>query len=341
MKINCYEGDCGDSRYFYLNKGKDISLQGNVKGNHYTFYTSNYENDKEVVHEKFELVKDGNDFSGTWTNNGGKPLTVKLSVIDIKHVKNKFDQYPAVQNLKDDNPYDYLRSSGLNFIQDSVVKYKDKEIDWFHETHSDVPFFSLGNGFSKDVKDRINPMLEDKRITEALNSLGCAGRWGDGEIDYTITVGYLDENLLGFYVFTNYDCGGAHPDFGGEGTLLDLHNGNSYELDDIIAFDKSVTSEKQSGFDTFSAYRTNFFAPQLMALQKTINKIDTYRKEDECDYMNTDIWTFPSWNFTEKGIEFTPSFARVARACEEPFLIPFSKLAAYKNAKFPYKFPVK
>ncbi|MNR41055.1 hypothetical protein D3C85_1594000 [compost metagenome] len=58
--------------------------------------------------------------------------------------------------------------------------------------------------------------------------------------------------------------------------------------------------------------------------------------DDPCDYTDEEYWDFPSWNYTEKGIEFTPIFYRAARSCEEPYLVPFEKLKKYKNPKFPY-----
>ncbi len=40
--------------------------------------------------------------------------------------------------------------------------------------------------------------------------------------------------------------------------------------------------------------------------------------DDDCDYSDTEIWKFPSWYLTDKGLYLGPGFARVARACEYP-----------------------
>ena len=49
-------------------------------------------------------------------------------------------------------------------------------------------------------------------------------------------------------------------------------------------------------------------------------------------------WGDEKWIYTEKGIEFTPSFPHVIRCCTETYLVPFEKLKKYKNPKFPYPF---
>ncbi|MOA51998.1 hypothetical protein D3C78_1752160 [compost metagenome] len=40
--------------------------------------------------------------------------------------------------------------------------------------------------------------------------------------------------------------------------------------------------------------------------------------EVECAFSDPQLWDFPSWYFTAKGIYFDPIYPRVARACEGP-----------------------
>jgi hypothetical protein len=228
----------------------------------------------------------------------------------------------------------------MEFKQDSVSKFHGKELIWYSEKHCYSPFFRLGNYFSEKSKSVINPILNTIQIQNSLAQLGCSSRFeyntGDG-IEYTVKINYLNENLLGFNIFSSWFCGGAHPDFGGQGYLLDLNNGKEYEIDDILAFDKTVTNEKQGGFDAYSAYRQNFFAPKIFELINNYTQL-TNDAERDCDYTDLEIWNFPSWNITEEGIEFTPSFYRAARACEDSFLVPFESLKQFKNPKFLYNF---
>lgn len=337
MRISCYnDTDCSDTRYYYKKVLKDIVLEGSKKGNHYTLGTSKY-NETEA-REAFDLqLQPDQSFTGTWTYKG-KKQPVKLKPIDTALIKNPYKTVKAISENIQSDPYEYLRSASLSFIRDSVTKYKDKELVWLHEKGSDMSFFRLGNGFSPVQRKKINAVLDDVHITEAMNQLTCSGPWG-GTIDFTVTVNYLDEHLLGFHIFSSWNCGGAHPDFGGTGYLLELNTGKQFELDDILAFDASVTTEARSGFDKYSQYRNDFFAPKLMALMIKIHGFEKPAGEDDCDYTDQEIWDFPSWEFTESGIQFTPIFGRAMRACEDAYLLTFDQLSAYKNPEFPYPFP--
>ena len=123
--------------------------------------------------------------------------------------------------------------------------------------------------------------------------------------------------------------------------MIDLNSGKNYELDEIIAFDKSVTTEIESNFESWVKYRKEYFAPQLYTI---INSEHHFEKpydsdEDPCDM--TDLshwWGDVTWIYTKNGIEFTPSFNHAMRACAESFLVSFEKLKSYKNKKFPYPF---
>ena len=122
---------------------------------------------------------------------------------------------------------------------------------------------------------------------------------------------------------------------------MDPVTGKNYEIDGIIAFDKSVTTEKEGGFDKYSDYINKYFAPKLFAL---VNTEQHFKKpkdtnEDPCDMTELDLWKYILWIYTEKGIIFTPSFEHYRKGhCQEDFLVPFEKLRKYKNPKFPYQF---
>jgi hypothetical protein len=201
----------------------------------------------------------------------------------------------------------------------------------------------LGDGFPEEVKNIINPVLNKFQCDNVLNQLGCSSgfEYSKGKnIEYKIDINFINDNLLGFNTFSSWYCGGTHPDFGGQGTLLDLKSGEEYTIDDILAFDKSVTVENSSNFTKFSSYRALFFAPKLYQI---INKTEFFQKPDSdegdvCDYTSLEIWNFPSWNFTEDGIEFTPIFDRAMRSCEASFLVKFEDLKKYKKDSFPYNF---
>lgn len=321
--------------YFYQNSLKDILLEGKKTKNTYTFEFA--EKTDDTTTEQFTLTKAKNNFTGTWKNS--KDKTAKVSLVPLPISKYQ----PANSSIKIENTLDWVKLNYMEFKQDSISKYQDKEFIWYSEKHCNSPFFRLGSPFSEKIKATINPVLNSIHVNQTLSQLSCASLfyYNDGNgIENTITIGFLNANLLGFQMFSSWYCGGAHPDFGGNGYLIDLNNGKQYEIDDILAFDASVTTEKKSGFESFSTYRNEFFAPKLLEL---INETEHFVKpkddsEDYCDYTEIEYWQYPSWNFIEKGIQFTPYFYRAARSCEAPFLVPFEKLKKFKNSEFPYIF---
>lgn len=338
MRISCYnDTDCGDTRYYYKKMLKDIVLEGNRNGKHYILRTSEYGTEPR---ETFDLNEQADhSFTGTWSA-GNKKLPVKLQPLrktDVRTVP-AFVKNSDNEGLSD--PYEYLRASNLLLVRDSVIRYKNKEFVWFREKASDMSLFRLGNGFSPEQLKKINPLLDEIQLTEAMNQMSCSGFSG-GSIDFTVNISYLDEHLLGFRIFSSWFCGGAHPDFGGQGYLLELNTGKQFDLDDILAFDTSAVSEARGGFDRFSDYRNNFFAPKMLELMTQAQGFEKPKEEeeDQCDYTDTEIWDYPSWEFGEEGISFTPIFGRAMRACEEAFLLTFEQLKAYKNPKFRYSFP--
>jgi hypothetical protein len=325
-----------DIRYFYKNSLKDIVLSGVRNGSKYIFKFEQ----NDIIVEQFDLIKSSeNVFEGNWKDKKGLHFTIKLIPFDkATFLKNNPTKLALNQSIG--NAFDFLKASLIQFKLDSSVVIKGKTFDWFSEKHCNAVYFRLSKGFTEAVKTKINPVLNRLHYENVLQQLNCSSSFeyssGNG-IESRITIDYLDSNLLGFNQFDSYYCGGAHPDFGGQGFLLDLKTGKSYEIDDIISFDKSVTTEKKSGFDKFSEYRNKFFASKLLAL---INKKEHFEKpktDEDCDYTNLEFWEYPSWYISDKGIWFTPIFFRAARNCEEAFLVSFSDLRKYLHPKFPYK----
>ena len=319
--------------YFYQNALKDINMEGNRKNNSYKFAFKDYNNNH--FFEKFELIKQSNgNFKGAWISNSGKKILLQLTPVN-------FSKFKSNSVASKEHSLNVIKTHFLDFKQDSISTYQGKELVWYSEKHCKSHFFRLGNYFSEKSKSMVNPILNKIHIDNTLAQLNCSSSFdynsGDA-IEYDVSVQYLTTDLIGFKVFSSWFCGGAHPDFGLQGYLLDLNNGKNYSIDEILAFDTSVTTEKKGGFDAFSKYRTDFFAPKLFEL---INQTEHFVKptpdsDDNCDYTDLDSWNFVSWNFTEKGIEFTPYFYRAARNCEEPFLVTFEKISSYKNKYFPY-----
>lgn len=334
MSVQFYKSDNEthiNSVYFYQNSLKDIKLEGKTKdSDNFSFYFK----PNETVLEKFYLKKSGNNFDGFWYDAKNKQLPVHLEPVNFANYKS---------NIKirfDDEKLNLVKYKFLEFKKTKTTTYKNKEFVWYSEKHCKSDFFRLGNNFSEKNKNLINLVLQEIHVQNTLSQLGCSSNFqysnGDG-IEESTSINFLNQNLLGFAIASFWDCGGAHPDQGSSGYLIDLNNGKNYEIDEVLAFDKSVIVENKNNFSAFSKYRNDYFSPKLVEVLTSIHHfVKPTDENDPCDYTNTEYWDFPSWNYTEKGIQFTPIFYRAARSCEEPFLVPFEKLKKYRNPKFPY-----
>jgi len=338
MSVNVFGSTAEDPNtnaiYFYQNSLKDIHLEGTKKNNVFTLVFKK----GDTIQEKFILKKvDNINLEGTWSNAQGKSFPVKLSPIDFSNY-----QSTLPKDYYEDEKLNLIKLKFLEFKKQKTTVYKKKEIVWYIEKHCNAPFFRLGDTFSEKSKNAVNPILEKIQIKNAIWQLNCSSDWyynTGGNISFNTELTFLNSNLLGFKISSDWYCGGAYPDTGTTGYLIDLNTGKNHEIDDIIAFDKSVTTKNESNFDSWLKYRQNYFAPKLYAIVNSKQHFVKPKENDEepCDMTNLDIWWGDeTWVYTEKGIEFTPSFPHAMRACEETFLVSFEKLKKYKNPKFKY-----
>lgn len=42
------------------------------------------------------------------------------------------------------------------------------------------------------------------------------------------------------------------------------------------------------------------------------------KKDDDCDYTDSEVWAFPNWALTEKGLWLGAINARAERVCDSP-----------------------
>ena len=163
----------------------------------------------------------------------------------------------------------------------------------------------------------------------------------------TVTPKFLSNDVVSISIFTSYDCGGAHPDFGEAPVNMNAKTAESLTLEDVVwvgegtpfhylnAEDGVSTGKNDVDFDTFSEYRDKKWAPwlvkQLTEAYPQEMKKPTEESDDDCDYSQPEIWQFPAWYFTPKGLYFDPSFARVQRSCEGPewSVLPWSAIKSH------------
>lgn len=98
-------------------------------------------------------------------------------------------------------------------------------------------------------------------------------------------------------------------------------------LDKIHSAPKPATSSSRD-------YRSNVFAPKIMAFFKRLDSgniagVEGEVEERRCDYADPSVWKHPSRYLTQKGLYPGAHFARAQRPCDEPkwSTVPWNELA--------------
>ena len=82
-------------------------------------------------------------------------------------------------------------------------------------------------------------------------------------------------------------------------------------------------------------YRNDVLAPwvvrQLSRLYPA--QMAAPKSADDCNYRDPDVWNFPAWYVTPKGIHLAAYFARVQRVCDDPdwAVLPWSLVDAHRG----------
>lgn len=328
MQIETYDSNCM-IKYFYINQKKDIELEGtfNEKGK-IVAKTSNAPDENSV--ERFDLRKTNTGYSGSWVLED-KRLAVTLISTSVEKFKNGHMFYPGIEELKKNDPYNYIKATGFVFTKDSVTINGVAQIGWFKEKFSGVTFPRVLSGYVPDIIKKVNGKLFETHLSESIGYLGCAGS------DYFVSTNYIfaHKNVLSIDFSVSYYCGGAHPDFSFVGLNFDTRTGKQLQLEDIYWFSKTKPPAKDTS--PWYTYRSEVFAPRIVELltkayPNEMKKPDD-NNEDQCDYSEPGIWDFANWHFTENGLYFGAYFARAMRSCDSPewSIIPYKLLKPFLN----------
>lgn len=342
MELNSFDDTVAYARYFYESKRKDIELNGTIgkDGSIAVVCYNNYEQEFDSKSEKLELKKTKNGYAGTWSTTQ-KTLPVNLYSFSVDSIKNPFSGYHYVGKLKTESPLDYVRMAGLQFIKDSVDKRNGHYLDWYHEKYSNTQLFRLRKEVMTEALEKINEQLQEAQLEYSSNALTCTSPIGETEYYQSIDHIFLNDDVLSVNIFTSYYCGGAHPDFGSSSLNFNLSTGVVLKLDDVLWFGKTKTFEQDSGEEY--DYRDSVFAPKIVALLQQLypEEMKPTDDDDECNYADPEVWEFPNWYFTDKGLYLGATFARYARSCDEPewSVIPYRIVRKFKNPSLKLKLP--
>ena len=309
-------------RYFYRKHSMDIALDGTQLGNGDIQLGENQDYDD---HSKIDMILHPNHqgWQGEWT--GHDPKQKKNLAIQLKPVQStQKPNYPLSSTSTD---YDQIRLAGLSLQKNALTRFGKYSLQWWKEPVSQISFFRITSGYPKDTMTRINAALTTRQWQEVNSFFECqfdgARRMG-GEYEQTVTPHFMNDKVFSTSVDTSYYCGGAHPDFGDSPINIEVKTGKELNLEDVLWLSKTppdiALKHEANGDRRNFDYESKNLAPWI---SKTMTKlypqdVGSDNKDDECDYRDPEVWSFPAFYFTPKGLHLAAYFARVARMCDNP-----------------------
>lgn len=304
-------------RYFYARTRTDIDISGKRAAGGIDLAS-------EETGDRIRLVPAGADLTGVLTTAKGRSFPVRLS--------------PAAQpgDLPPDAPkdldlYGRLQIGGLAFVPDAVERRAGRTIRWFREPVTGLRLFRLEGGYPPAASAAINHRLAEQQWTYVSHTLGCAGSDGRTGVETSrVDALWLGARYLSYRWMSSWDCAhAAHPDFGPEGHAFDARSGGELSLDAVLTFGGPPAPKTDS--DAWMTYRDRVFAPRVVALLKRTHPTEMRppHGDDDCDYTDPEVWTFPAWTLSDRGLWLGAYFPRVARACDAPdwAIAPWNALA--------------
>lgn len=313
-------GTTVSGNYYYKRFKKNIPLDGQYIDEKTIELTYVHWNTEEKFLLKNIRTETEYIYTGTWQNqNSQSPLSVRLKTADISKITAK-NTYVKRTDLSE---YDYSRLADIKLFQDSIQKINSEfSVTWLSDSIAGFSFFRINKNTAVKGIDSINIFLEAFQFSELVSYLDCGG----SEYTSDISSLYIRGHLLSFAVSNSYECGGAHPDFGTSGYTFNMETARQLELTDFLFFGKTDADESMGS--SVVELLTKLYPEDMTPA--------TNEDEEElCDYNEPDVWDYPAWYLTEKGLYLYPYFARVARCCDgaEFSTIPYKTLIKYRNPK--------
>lgn len=314
-------------RYFYRKYHHDLQLAGVLDGQHLTLYEGQDEYG-EKPRPRLQLSRTADGWQGQWQSPQGKRFAVSLAEQPIEEPPAGSD--PFWSTLHEQAPYEFLRLRELPLQAGKQQEFMGYTLQWWTEPVSKISLFEVLSGYLIPQRELINQQLRARLRQEVISYYRCKLYGGTGWSEYsqTVTPRLLTADIVSLSIFTSYDCGGAHPDFGDSPLNLNARTGELLGLEDVLwlgdgkpfHYIRTGLGEDPAstvGFKEFSSYRNETFAPWLVAELQKIASIEMgSATEAECAFSAPEFWDFPIWYFTVKGIYFDPIYPRVARACQ-------------------------
>jgi len=305
--------------YFYKNKKQDIELTGSVSK------SGSFELSSDDTGDKFSMTKKGSVLQGTFTSAKGVKLQVTLNVI-----KDSLSRLEVTKRSDAAEILDAYKFADIKLVPGRLETIDNRfTIQWYTEPLSKISMFKIAKGYPDEVIRKANAIIEKNFNGQLSAYFSCTGYEKGSGYDFSISSYFLTDRFISYCISANWDCkGAAHPDFGESGTTIDARNGRELSLEDIFWLGKGAKPQQDS--KEWFEYRDKVFAPKIVALFKGLypKEMKKPTSDEDCDYTDPEVWNFPEFYFTKKGLQLGAFFARYIRKCDNPSwsIIPYSEL---------------
>ncbi|MBN8214592.1 MAG: hypothetical protein J0M09_16850 [Xanthomonadales bacterium] len=258
----------------------------------------------------------GDTVVGEWVGKG-KRLPIRLRRSSSATLPETDD--PGLAELRANDPYRFLQLHGMPLQAGKLETVGDYRLQWWREPISDVELFRVVSGYPAAQLPAVNLALARAHWKQVESFLDCTGA-PLSDHESTTTLRYIGRDALSVSLFVSYYCGGAHPDFGDGPLNLDPRTGRELALEDVLWLGKGTPpirgdDNNQAWYD----YRNEVFAPWVAVQMSTLYPEEfSGQASEDCSYEMEDIWDFPTWHITEKGVYLGAIFPRVGRVCDNP-----------------------
>ncbi|MFZ2755200.1 MAG: hypothetical protein WAZ48_17375 [Lysobacteraceae bacterium] len=274
----------------------------------------------------------GDTVVGEWIGNG-KRLPIRLRRTSSATLPKTDD--PGLAELRASDPYRFLQLHGMPLQAGKLETVGDYRLQWWREPTSDVELFRVVSGYPAAQLPAVNLALARAHWKQVESFLDCtAAPLSDHES--TTTLRYIGRDALSVSLFVSYYCGGAHPDFGDGPLNLDPRTGRELVLEDVLWLGKGAPPVYGEGNnEAWYEYRNSVFAPWVTArLSELYPKEFAGQPDEDCSYEMEDVWDFPTWYITGKGVYLGAIFPRAGRVCDNPewSVLPWSLVDKHHGA---------
>ena len=337
MELTTEKDNAVTGRYFYRKHHLDIALDGikRADGSIQLGENQDYGDDKVV---DMVLHPTQGNWQGTWQGHDAKKL--KNIAITLTPLTSKIHQ-PSYRLPPESSPYDQIRLNSLSLRKQKITHFGNYDLQWWLEPVSKVSFFRVVSGYPIDTLARINTVLTNRQWQEINSYFSCqfdGARNSGGEYEVAVTPRFMNDKLLSSSVQTSYYCGGAHPDFSDNPVNMDVKTGAALQLEDVFWLEKTKPMALKRGAHgerTEYDYETQVFGPWVSQTMTKLypNEVGSDNKDDDCDYRDPELWQFPAFYFTPKGLHLAAYFARAARVCDNPdwAIVPWKIVNQHKG----------